>query len=185
MAVAVRPPSVELSLASSGDSTLQPYRRPPTLAAHPPLRRLPGFAVYETKENLARNGRLTANGVENRVSPFIFSAPADGSVDAMTRIISGFAGSLALAVPPNGTRPTSDRVREAIFSSLDARGVIQDARVLDLYAGSGALGLEAASRGARRVSVVERSQGAIPYKRRNAALLKKAATVRRELSIEV
>jgi 16S rRNA (guanine966-N2)-methyltransferase len=103
----------------------------------------------------------------------------------MTRIISGFAGSLALTVPPNGTRPTSDRVREAIFSALDARGVIDGARVLDLYAGSGALGLEAASRGARRVMLVERSYGAVPYTRKNAALIRKSAPKSSDLSIEV
>jgi 16S rRNA (guanine966-N2)-methyltransferase len=103
----------------------------------------------------------------------------------MTRIISGFAGSLALAVPPSGTRPTSDRVREAIFSSLDARGVIQDARVLDLYAGSGALGLEAASRGARRVTLVERGYGAVPYTRKNAALIRKSAPRGSDLTIDV
>lgn len=106
-------------------------------------------------------------------------------MEAMTRIISGFAGSLALAVPPNGTRPTSDRVREAIFSALDARDVIQDARVLDLYAGSGALGLEAASRGARRVTLVERSYGAVPYTRKNAALIRKAAPRGSDLTIDV
>ena len=78
----------------------------------------------------------------------------------VTRIISGFAGSLRLAVPPVGTRPTSDRVREAIFSALDARGVLPGARVLDLYAGSGALGLEAASRGAAHVTLVDRVYGA-------------------------
>ncbi len=74
----------------------------------------------------------------------------------MTRIIAGFAGSLRLAVPPTGTRPTSDRVREAIFSALEARDAISGARVLDLYAGSGALGLEAASRGAAHVTLVDR-----------------------------
>ena len=63
----------------------------------------------------------------------------------MTRIIAGAAGSLILAVPRSGTRPTSDRVREAIFSALEARDAIEGATVLDLYAGSGALGLEAAS----------------------------------------
>src|ERR1700712_5543394 len=74
----------------------------------------------------------------------------------MTRIIAGFAGSLTIAVPGFGTRPTSDRVREAIFSALEARDAIQDARVLDLYSGSGALGLEAASRGAAHVTLVDR-----------------------------
>src|ERR1700760_1425088 len=66
----------------------------------------------------------------------------------MSRIVAGTAGGQRIAVPPNGVRPTSDRVREALFSLLEARGVIEDAAVLDLYAGSGALGLEALSRGA-------------------------------------
>ncbi len=75
----------------------------------------------------------------------------------MTRIIAGFAGSIALAVPSSGTRPTSDRVREAIFSALEARDAIDGMRVLDLYAGTGALGLEAASRGAAHVTLVDRT----------------------------
>lgn len=74
----------------------------------------------------------------------------------MTRIISGTAGGRRLRTPPGaGTRPTSDRVREAVFSSLVSRGAVAGRDVLDLYAGSGALGLEAASRGARRVTLVE------------------------------
>lgn len=87
----------------------------------------------------------------------------------MTRIISGFAGSLTLQVPKSGTRPTSDRVREAIFSALDARELLDDARVLDLYAGSGALGLEAASRGAASITLVEKARDAAAIARRNAA----------------
>jgi 16S rRNA (guanine966-N2)-methyltransferase len=87
----------------------------------------------------------------------------------VTRIISGFAGSIRLEVPSTGTRPTSDRVREAIFSALDARGVLDGARVLDLYAGTGALGLEAASRGATHVTLVESGQKAVAVARRNAA----------------
>lgn len=87
----------------------------------------------------------------------------------MTRIIAGFAGSLTLAVPNAGTRPTSDRVREAVFSSLEARDLIEGARVLDLYAGSGALGLEAASRGAREVALVEKSHAAVQVCKRNAS----------------
>jgi 16S rRNA (guanine966-N2)-methyltransferase len=75
----------------------------------------------------------------------------------MTRIIAGFAGSIPIAVPGSGTRPTSDRVREAIFSALEARDAIHGMRVLDLYAGSGALGLEAASRGASHVTLVDLS----------------------------
>ena len=92
-------------------------------------------------------------------------APASGG-GLVTRIIAGFAGSISLAVPPSGTRPTSDRVREAIFSALDARDALRGARVVDLYAGSGALGLEAASRGAAHVTLVDRS---IQTARRNIA----------------
>jgi 16S rRNA (guanine966-N2)-methyltransferase len=87
----------------------------------------------------------------------------------VTRIIAGFAGSLTLTVPATGTRPTSDRVREAIFSSLDARGVLEGARVVDLYAGTGSLGLEAASRGAIQVTLVEKSTAAVAACRKNAA----------------
>ena len=73
----------------------------------------------------------------------------------MTRIIAGRAGGRTLRTPPgSGTRPTSDRVREALFSALQARDLLEGARVLDLYAGSGALGLEAASRGAAEVVLV-------------------------------
>lgn len=87
----------------------------------------------------------------------------------MTRIIAGFAGSLALAVPPAGTRPTADRVREAVFSALEARDAVEGASVLDLFAGSGALGLEAASRGAAEVTLVDRAKAAADLCRRNAA----------------
>ncbi len=92
----------------------------------------------------------------------------------MTRIISGFAGSLTLLVPKSGTRPTSDRVREAIFSALDARDALTGTRVLDLYAGSGALGLEAASRGARVVTLVENSFAAAQLCRKNGDAVKKS-----------
>lgn len=98
----------------------------------------------------------------------------------MTRIIAGFAGSLPLAVPPVGTRPTSDRVREAIFSALDARDVLQGARVVDLYAGSGALGLEAASRGAARVVLVDRNAAVA---RRNAATIARRGPTSLELVV--
>ena len=94
---------------------------------------------------------------------------------AMTRIVSGFAGSLTLQVPKSGTRPTSDRVREALFSGLDARDAVRGAHVLDLFAGSGALGLEAASRGASRVLLVEKSAAAAAICRRNAEAVVRAA----------
>ena len=74
----------------------------------------------------------------------------------MTRIIAGSAGGRRLDTPPGaGTRPTSDRVREALFSRLEHLGAMLGADVLDLYAGSGALGLEAFSRGAASATFVE------------------------------
>jgi 16S rRNA (guanine966-N2)-methyltransferase len=103
----------------------------------------------------------------------------------MTRIIAGFAGSLTLTVPRFGTRPTSDRVREAIFSALDARGVLPGARVLDLYAGTGALGLEAASRGAAHVTLVEKGYEITEICRKNALLVQARAPHGSVLDIEV
>lgn len=74
----------------------------------------------------------------------------------MSRIIAGRAGGLRVETPRgSATRPTSDRVREALFSAIEARWDLDGARVLDLYAGSGALGLEAWSRGAATVTLVE------------------------------
>jgi 16S rRNA (guanine966-N2)-methyltransferase len=90
----------------------------------------------------------------------------------VTRIIAGFAGSRELAVPKAGTRPTSDRVREAVFSALDARDAIVNARVLDLFAGSGALGLESLSRGAASVVLVEKHPKAADIARKNAELVR-------------
>ncbi|TDO52740.1 16S rRNA (guanine966-N2)-methyltransferase [Kribbella sp. VKM Ac-2527] len=75
----------------------------------------------------------------------------------MTRIVGGAAGGRRIVVPPgSGTRPTADRVREALFSSLESEfGSFHGLSVLDLYAGSGAIGLEALSRGATRTVLVE------------------------------
>lgn len=75
----------------------------------------------------------------------------------MSRIIGGRAGGRRLRTPPGAaTRPTSDRVREALFSTLEAQfGSLAGLRFLDLYAGSGAVGLEAMSRGAGVVTLVE------------------------------
>ena len=89
----------------------------------------------------------------------------------MTRIISGRAGGRRLQTPAgSGTRPTSDRVREALFSRLEHLDVLSGARVLDLYAGSGALGLEAASRGAGPVLLVESNRAAAKVARANASV---------------
>ena len=94
----------------------------------------------------------------------------------MTRIIAGIAQGTTLTVPAAGTRPTSERVREAVFSALEVRGDIADARVLDLFAGSGALGLEAASRGAASVTLVELSKKAAQVAKDNAARVERAGT---------
>ncbi|WES65193.1 16S rRNA (guanine(966)-N(2))-methyltransferase RsmD [Microbacter sp. GSS18] len=93
----------------------------------------------------------------------------------MTRIIGGSAGSLTLDVPGSGTRPTSDRVRESLFGSLESADAIADAAVLDLYAGSGALGLEALSRGAASADLVEKAPRAASVAERNARKVGAAA----------
>lgn len=88
----------------------------------------------------------------------------------MTRIVAGSARGRNLVVPRgDATRPTSDRVREALFSRLEHEGVVSGCRVLDLFSGSGALGLEAASRGAREVWLVESAKPALRACRRNVA----------------
>ena len=69
------------------------------------------------------------------------------------RVIAGSAGGRKLVAPKGGARPTTDRLKEALFSSLGPR--VHDATVLDLYAGSGALAIEALSRGAARAVVVD------------------------------
>ena len=103
----------------------------------------------------------------------------------MTRIISGTAGGRRLQTPPGaGTRPTSDRVREALFSRLEHLDVLQGARVLDLYAGSGALGLEAASRGAATVVLVESNRTAAGLARANAAVVGRAEIAVRPEAVE-
>ncbi len=90
----------------------------------------------------------------------------------MTRIISGTAGGRRIQTPAgSGTRPTSDRVREALFSRLEHRDLLAGTNVLDLYAGSGALGLEAASRGAAIVLLVESHKAAAKVIRANIETL--------------
>jgi 16S rRNA (guanine966-N2)-methyltransferase len=83
------------------------------------------------------------------------------------RIVAGAAKGRRLAPPPEGTRPTSDRVREALFNSLAATMRIDGARVLDLFAGTGAVGLEALSRGAAEAVLVEKGRSALAVLRRN------------------
>jgi 16S rRNA (guanine966-N2)-methyltransferase len=85
----------------------------------------------------------------------------------VTRIIAGAIGSLQLKPAAKATRPTSDRVKESLFAKLDAMGVIEGAKVLDLFAGTGALGLESASRGAASVDLVERDRNAFALLEQN------------------
>jgi 16S rRNA (guanine966-N2)-methyltransferase len=89
----------------------------------------------------------------------------------VTRIVAGSVGGRTLAVPPQGTRPTSERVREALFSRLEHLDAVAGARVLDGYAGSGALGLEAVSRGAAHVVLVEWGKVAADVCRKNVVAL--------------
>jgi 16S rRNA (guanine966-N2)-methyltransferase len=99
-------------------------------------------------------------------------------MSTVTRIVAGVAGGRRLAVPPKGTRPTSDRVREALFSAVQSAVDLDGARVLDLYAGSGALGLEALSRGASSALFVESSAGALAVLRKNVAAVGLPGVVR-------
>ena len=86
----------------------------------------------------------------------------------MARIIAGHSRGRKLKVPEEGTRPTIDRAKEGLFSSLDVRFGFAHRRVLDLFAGSGALGLEAASRGAEMAVLVESNPKAAAICRENA-----------------
>ena len=89
----------------------------------------------------------------------------------MTRIVGGVAKGRRLAVPQRGTRPTSERAREALFNSLRGLVEIDGARVLDLFAGTGAVGLEALSRGAAGVEFVESERAACEIVKRNVATI--------------
>lgn len=108
----------------------------------------------------------------------------------MTRIVAGAARGRRLKVPGgSGTRPTPDRVREALFSSLESIfGSLNGLRVLDLFAGSGALGLEAVSRGAGYAMLVESDPNAVQAIRSNVAAVGlgevdvRSASVRRLLA---
>jgi 16S rRNA (guanine966-N2)-methyltransferase len=96
-------------------------------------------------------------------------------VSGVTRIIAGEARGRRLQVPVGDvTRPTSDRAREGMFSSLQSLGDVDGARVLDLYAGSGAVGLEALSRGALSATLVEDDPAALNAIRDNIATTKLA-----------
>ena len=98
----------------------------------------------------------------------------------MIRVVSGEFGGRKLVVPDGlATRPTTDKVRQAVFNSLDSAGLIDGAAIADLFAGSGALGIEALSRGAETCVFVERDRAALQALRANIAALglEKRATV--------
>ncbi|HEX8304892.1 MAG TPA: 16S rRNA (guanine(966)-N(2))-methyltransferase RsmD [Jatrophihabitans sp.] len=98
----------------------------------------------------------------------------------MTRIVGGQARGRRLAVPPRATRPTSERAREALFNTLRGELDLTGARVLDLYAGSGAVGLEALSRGAKAAVFVESDRRAATVLQDNITALRlEGATVHR------
>jgi len=91
---------------------------------------------------------------------------------ARMRVISGELGGRKLLAPEGTTtRPTTDKVRQAVFNSLTSMGVVEGATVVDLYAGSGALGIEAISRGAVHCTFVERDRAALVALRANIAAL--------------
>lgn len=96
------------------------------------------------------------------------------------RVIAGIAGGLKLTAPAGtATRPTADRVKEALFSILESAGLVTDAEVLDLFAGSGALAIEALSRGASHATLIEkaRSASAVIVKNLQHTKLQDRATV--------
>ena len=96
----------------------------------------------------------------------------------MTRIVGGTLGGRRLVTPPgSSTRPTAEKVRAALANSLQATGGLDGARVLDLYAGSGALGLELVSRGASTAVFVEKDRAALAALRSNVALVAQGVTV--------
>src|SRR5690606_21586472 len=102
----------------------------------------------------------------------------------LTRFVAGSAGGRRIEVPPRGTRPTSERVREALFSALEATTDLPGARVLDLYGGSGALGSEALSRGAAHATFVEADRRDAQLLRRNATALGFSAAQARQANAE-
>ncbi len=103
----------------------------------------------------------------------------------MTRIVAGAAKGRHLVVPHRGTRPTSERAREGLFNTLRSHLQIEGANVLDLFAGTGAVGLEALSRGAAAVTLVESDRAASEVIRRNIGVvgLPGATLVRRQAAV--
>src|SRR5699024_10795 len=103
----------------------------------------------------------------------------------VSRIVSGEAGGTRLRVPKKGTRPTTELVREALFNILEVEGDLDGARVLDLYSGSGGLGLEALSRGAADVLFVEADRAAAEVLRGNISNVGLGGVVRQRKVLDV
>ena len=101
------------------------------------------------------------------------------------RVISGRFKGVALTSPKQGTRPTTDRTKEAIFSHLDSWGVLDDARVLDLFAGTGALGIEALSRVARELTALETSRPTAALSVKTVAQLKRSRSWEPDMRAQV
>lgn len=102
----------------------------------------------------------------------------------MTRIIGGLAGSLRLNSPAKATRPTSDRIRESIFNRLESRDLMTGASTLDLYAGTGALALEAISRGATSAILIDKDGKAAAVCKQNSLLIEKALA-KQEVAVSI
>jgi len=109
-------------------------------------------------------------------TPRPYAEPARKGHTVDMRVVSGDLGGRKLVTPDGSdTRPTSDRVREAMFNSLFSLDAIEGARVLDAFAGSGALGIEALSRGALHATFVETGRDALAALRENLETLQLGA----------
>ena len=109
-------------------------------------------------------------------TPRPYAEPTQKGHTVDMRVVSGDLGGRKLVTPDGSdTRPTSDRVREAMFNSLFSLDAIEGARVLDAFAGSGALGIEALSRGALHATFVETGRDALAALRENLETLQLGA----------
>src|SRR5690349_20918096 len=153
-------------ISRSSAMRARPYRRPPGRSC-PHAGRAP---------ERGRCRRSSTRPLRRPITRPLGSSRAAPSIMPAMRVIAGRYGGRRLQAPPgDATRPTSDRVREALFSILGDR--VEGARVLDLFAGSGALGLEALSRGAASATFVDSAPAAIRAVKANLAALGAEAEV--------
>jgi 16S rRNA (guanine966-N2)-methyltransferase len=142
-----------------------------------------GGARWKRSVGTHQRTRATARGLRGPPPTETQPPRSNCHTPCVTRIVAGSAGGRRLAVPPGErTRPTSDRAREALFATLSGLVDLDGARVLDLYAGSGAVGLEAVSRGAAHALLVDADARAAAVARDNARTLglQDRVTVRRD-----